>query len=453
MKMVDFERYMLVDDHADYPMVIPVRMSFHGVANRERLEKAFEKTVKDHPLLRARLEDVEGKPVWSACPDIHFHWSEKVPRMIRLDLFQSTGIRVYAHQREEELEITLFIHHSVSDGAGICQLVDDWLEAYQGGETGDDPGFGTEIASTGPLAETTDETGLSRRGRFGMNFLRYLLRPFQEFCGFLGVMEFFSHQPVALGPQKVEPLEPGAELTHQHSSLRFSAQETRSLVEHSRRTGYKLNDMLLAAMYWTCQQWLEKHHPEESHRHQRIMIPIDMRDKKNPEKFVANSVSMIFLDRRPARYRSISQLCWYIWLEMTAIKIMKLGLTFAHLIRFYLWRNRLPQLLRRDRSIATTTLSNMGRIFKRSQLKAESGELQAGELTLKRFLPFPPVRRYTWMTTLVSTYANRLDVAASWCPEGLQAEDVDEILTEFKHNLLTGFPNHMPETETEQEPG
>ncbi|MEC9094900.1 MAG: hypothetical protein VX438_19485 [Planctomycetota bacterium] len=445
LKLVNFERYMLADDCPDYPMVIAVKATLKGQLNRAAFESAFEKVLENNPLLTSKISQRLDDYYWTPTNPIAIVWTNSAPKMIRLNLAEDPGIKAFANCGEDSCELTLFIHHSVADAKGICQLLEDWLNYY-----GIFAGGNGKASAVQKLDQERHRSNLylPHRGRFGMNLFKYLLRPFQELCGVVGLIEYFSHRPVAIGPQSVQHNPDSESLTHDQTTLKFSVDETQQVFSDSKSTRYKINDMMVASMYTACHHWLEIHQPEQCHRHQRIVIPIDMRSKTTPEKCIANHVSMVFLDRRPARHLSVRNLCWSIWLEMTAIKAMRLGLTLIHLISFYRVRKNISGLFPRNRSVATTILSNMGQLFPRSPLRNRDAQLECHGLTLTELNLFPPIRPYTWISCLVHTYGNQIRISANWCSESLKPQDVLEILAKFKQTLLTGFANPPSESQT-----
>ena len=169
------------------------------------------------------------------------------------------------------------------------------------------------------------------------------------------------------------------------------------------------------------------------------MVPMNLRKETEATLPMCNFVSMIFLDRKPGRSKTVRSVCWYVWLEMSAIKIMRLGYTFIHMIRVLRWLGWLPTLLRRDRSIATSLLSNMGRIYADSKLLNSESKIESRGLTLESMAFFPPVREFLWMSALVSTYAGQMQFSCSFCEDAICRKDVESIMESLKQNLLDNF--------------
>lgn len=462
LNLEEFEHYMLEDDSPRFPMSIPVELIFGGDVDLVRFQTALEQTVERHPLLAAKAVETGGKLAWQQTASPEIRWEAPPVRPPFIDLFQECGTQIFGIQTDQGLELTLFVHHSLADGLGIAQVVEDWMRLYQialNQTSAPDPMAKGECLSSGtpPLIEPAPIAveRLQTRGRFGMNLWKYMIRPVQELCGLLGTYEYFSHRPVPLS-KKIETernseadqeVDRNCPSTVARRRYQLDVTEFQELIKLSKATKFPVNDILLSAIYFSCYRWLTENRTGESDGYIRTMIPMNMRSVRDETTPMCNIVSMTFLDRRPGRYKSLKQLARYIWLEMKAIKVMRLGLTFIHLIRYFRKRNRLNELLRNDRSVATTILSNMGKLFAGSPLKNSSGALEAAGLELKSIKVFPPVRPYTWLTTLVSSYAGTMDISVSYDATVLTESDVDSIMATFKASLSeTAF--HRPLTES-----
>ena len=420
---------MLADDSPNFPMTIPVSIEISGALDREVFEGAFEAACKRHPFSSVRVEGRKGRSYWIESIPPKIDWVDQLPEEVTIDLRKETGLKVFAKQHENGVSIHFVIHHSVSDGGGIAQFVEDWLVLYGGPNAKAETGL-----------SLLDVKHLRSRGKLGMSWWRYLLRPIQEFCGAVGVIEYFSHRPVAMGPQSFGPsfsLE--SKPKNRQFVFQFSRSETKELMGLSKKTGFPINDLLLGAFYSACQTWLEINRPDDSDRHLRMMVPMNLRKKSHSTLPMCNFVSMIFLDRKPGRSKSVRNVCWYVWLEMSTIKIMRLGYTFIHMIRILRWFGLLPKLLRRDRSIATSILSNMGRMFPGSKWLDQDSRITSGGLTLDSIAIFPPVREFSWISALVSTYGGEMQFNCSYCEDAISKDDFMTIMESLKQNLLCDF--------------
>src|SRR5262249_37374110 len=75
LPMGPYERYMLIDDTAAYPMTFLMAVEVSGDLQREAFESAVQGALDRHPLCRCRVERYRGKgwcwtPVPAAAPQI-----------------------------------------------------------------------------------------------------------------------------------------------------------------------------------------------------------------------------------------------------------------------------------------------------------------------------------------------------------------------------------------------
>lgn len=55
--LTPFERYMMMDERAGYPMTFPLVWRVTGGIDRVQFEAAFQEALSWHPLLRGRVGD------------------------------------------------------------------------------------------------------------------------------------------------------------------------------------------------------------------------------------------------------------------------------------------------------------------------------------------------------------------------------------------------------------
>ncbi len=130
LKLVDFEYYMLEDDAPDYPMVIPVEFDLNGQLDIETWEQSFQKVAEAHPLLRARVKQKDESLIWTSAQPPTIEWVSHLPNMVFINLLETCGIKVFAKNGADRCVVKMFVHHSVADGTGICQIIEDWLRVY-----------------------------------------------------------------------------------------------------------------------------------------------------------------------------------------------------------------------------------------------------------------------------------------------------------------------------------
>ena len=133
-----FERYMLLDDRPDYPMVFVVQLKLSGEIRRPAFESSFEEALSRHPLLCALLRrPARSGPEWMLAEDQRpaVDWDVLgaaigSPRGERIDLGSEVGLRVWVRQGDGAAEVTLQFHHACCDGIGALRFIGHLLAAY-----------------------------------------------------------------------------------------------------------------------------------------------------------------------------------------------------------------------------------------------------------------------------------------------------------------------------------
>ena len=130
LPLTPFERYMVLDNRAAYPMTMLGQVDFDGVFRKDLLEKAVARALERHPMLRTT---VRGRRVWRQPVPADtlsavrwLPWSEETPAeaLERIDIGREIGIRIFLQQNAERSRCTLAAHHAATDGQGGPAAVD-----------------------------------------------------------------------------------------------------------------------------------------------------------------------------------------------------------------------------------------------------------------------------------------------------------------------------------------
>ena len=132
-----FERLMLLDDRADYPMTIHVELGFTGRLKKAIFLAALELTIARDPLLHARMAWRGRWPYWIGraehSPTVS--WQEAEPpeypqRPPRLDLVRGPGLAVHVYEGGDKTSASFLFHHCCCDGQGARRFLFDLVSAY-----------------------------------------------------------------------------------------------------------------------------------------------------------------------------------------------------------------------------------------------------------------------------------------------------------------------------------
>ncbi len=426
------EEYMLCDDRPSHPMTGILRLRFSGSLNRAAWEAAVALTVQRHVLLRStvargrwrRLRWVEH-PGW--CPTVV--WDSAVnryglPSMVGIDLRQEPGLRVWVVAGREGDEAVFQVHHACSDGLGVVRMAEDLLLGYA-------QQLGTREA--GSALPTIDDRGLRQRGAPGLSVWSLLTTAHHQAVGLLGAWEFLSRSPVPLVPSSAaldETVPPSAfpcALTHT-----LDPDETRRLFEAAKSLGVTVNDLLVRDMFLAVAAWRTARDWGSGEDWLRFAVPVNLRRAEEERMPAANSVSLVFLDRRPADCADPERLLDGVRRQMQVIKRHRLGYTFVLSLGLArLLPGGMSSRTRAGKCQISGVFSNFGVVLARVPLPRRDGRLVCGNVVLEAADFVIPRRPHVDAAFSVCTYAGRLHVLLHADPRVVSEEAGRQLLLSF----------------------
>jgi hypothetical protein len=431
LPLTPFEEYMLADDRPQWPMTFFLRLELRGQYDPAILTSALTAALARHPLLASLLADGGGGGLqWVAGPGVPPPVSFAgagceldFPEGRQIDLRRKIGVRVWVRSDgADEWALWVQFHHACCDGLGAMQFVGDVLAAYASA------GQKTASGSSRPVL---DPERLRRRADFRLISFRTLLRLPQEFLGFLGVIEFFSHRPPGLTAANASDATRTIPATAEFPvwiDHRFGPEQTERLWQAARAANVTLNDLLLANLFSATDDWFAVHRAAARQQFLRMMVPTNLRSAADRQTPAANIVSMVNLDRRPIRYASPRRLLKSISLEMAIIKRCRLGITMHHVVGLARRLGKLAWLLPDDGCLSTCVLSNLGDVSAAVEPAVDSRL----ELVSLNFLP--PVRLGTAAAFGISTHRGCTTITLHY-DSSLSAEAARELLDKFVARL------------------
>ena len=452
-----FEEYQLLDDRPDQPMIIRVELELSGQPNFDFLRKSFDKALEAHPLLRANLIRNKSRLHWEIREKAAINW-QKVDAnpadlvLEPIDLEKQIGVRV----RCSANQIVAEAHHACTDGLGFLQYLHDVFSLYDSLENGmGSKDFLLVHRSSGVLLKQQMRVGRVRA------FFDFIKRFPQEFCGGIGLIEYFSHRPVSIArPSAQRKLADLAEpksfpkVNYRIASIgKENFDRIRSVLKAKKKT---INDYFLTAVYsgidrWWTEQTNSREEPYNKSRNGyfRIMIPINLRSHVSFDSSsqwmgdaptASNIVSMVFLDRRPWK-TTFKKLLGSVALEMNAIKFLRLQTTFVNLLRFLRATRLGIKRLLPKRCVSTTVASNLGKLFSNSPLlqrdKNDSApKIRFGAVTLESVVIYPPPRRLTSANFALFSYGNELGISMIAIEDEIDIHQSESLMKTIVEEML-----------------
>ncbi len=431
LPLTTFEKYMLLDDRADYPMAFVIQLKLSGELRRSAFESSLEETLSRHPLLCAVVDcSPRSGPVWRLAKELRppVDWDVLgvplgSPRGERIDLKSEVGLRLWVRQGDGVAEVTLQFHHACGDGIGSLRFVGDLLAAY---------GCRTASAGRCPRPRACDPTSLARRGHVAGKAAAQRSRARAVWASVRDGAKWFVRRPAVLPPRAAAPQATAASIPfpgmYRHT---FDPSGVDRIREVGSRNGVTVNDLLLRDMFQTLQQWRTAQAMEPANRWLRIAVPVNLRSDDDTHMPCANGVSYTFLTRHGSQCGDSQELLRGIHQETDPATRYRRSLMF---LRSFRSMERIPGAIRlytnSNRCFATTVLSNLGDMSWHlgSQFPCEAGKVVAGNLVLEDIFTAPPIRANTRAAFLVGRYGGRLWICVRCDPRVFTADDARQLL-------------------------
>jgi hypothetical protein len=429
LPLVPFESYMLADHRPAYPMNCITRLRFAGRFDRSTLDTAMSAALARHPLLTALARPAGSRWVWK--PTEHpqaVAWLEaapagSLPSLEPLDVRVAPGLRVVACEGPTQTDLVLQAHHACSDGLGLFLFAEDLLMSYA---------VARGLIPVESLRPVRAEH-LRTRGRFGLTAAPLLKVVSRQLFGLAGARQFLMRTPEPLVPHRAQPDDAPLPSNYPASWTRqLDEAQTAGLLAAARTLGVTLNDLLARELFICLARWQQRFGRDGQRGWLRLCVPMSLRTAVQDRLPAANSVGMLFLDRRPRDMEAPDRLLASIHKEMQLLKRMQLGWTFVLSLGLCQWLpGGLERRCRNPRCMSTAVLTNLGVLFAHGPLTDGQGRLRIGEVSLEQMDLLPPWRPLTCAAFTVWSYANRLSFTLHYDARVLAADEAGELLDHF----------------------
>ena len=254
-----------------------------------------------------------------------------------------------------------------------------------------------------------------------------------------------NSEPTIAEAAKADPQAFPRWLTH-----RFSVEQSQRLCAAVRERGVTLNDLLLASLFSALDDWFAAHRPAARQQFLRVMVPTNLRTAADRQTPAANIVSLVNLDRRPARYADHRRLLKSLSLEMAIIKRCRLGITMHRLAWLARRFGKFRWLARDGRCLCTCVLSNLGDASVGGESASGGNSSAESRLELVSLDFLPPIRPWTAAAFGVLSYRGQLAVTLHLdvlMPPGSDRELLDRFVGQLREHC-----HHEQPLATSQKP-
>jgi hypothetical protein len=433
------EEYMYSDDSPAYPMTGVFRLRFSGRLDRKVISEALAETVRRHPLLRATVQKRRGRrPRWIDHPDWQpaLEWDASMnrfgfPAAGYIDLTQSPGTRVWGVTADDGDQIVLQVHHASTDAIGMNIVIEDLLCGYAARTQGG--GFGLFCRTLRPI----DLHRLLHRGCPDLTAWKILTMGHKQVYGLLGAWEFLMRTPTALaGPGKATDRTTPPPVFPCPLICELDQVQTRTLLTAAKSLDATVNDLLLRDFFLSVGAWRKQYHIGCDQDWIRFSVAMNLRTPADETMPMANSVSSVFIDRRPTDFADADALLRGIHEEMSLVKRMQLKYTFILSLGVARW---IPGGIRREarsnRHPITSWMSNVGPVLVATPLPRLDGRIVCGDVGLQAVDYVIPLRQQMSAAAVVYTYAGRLQLLLSIDPRLIPIERGQRLLEMYRQQI------------------
>lgn len=439
--MVSFEHYMLADDRPTHSMVVQMRFWFSGVFERKAFLSALTATLDRHPIFQMnalgnasqrtssikwiKTENIEAPFIcWKALG----HSITHPEKPFHIDLSQEVGLRLWIRDTADQLsvdhppttEILTQFHHSVCDGIGMLQFMEDLMIHY-----------GLAIGISAPPPRPIDHQLFAERGDFWLSKPQWQSRTFKDFKRAFNFFKALA-QPLAV-PRNQQGSTTNVADLFASERRELSEKTLKNIRAASREVQATVNDLLLFELFKTLSSWnyrLGKYLLKT-----RIALAVSLRTEDDNRQSAMNIVSMVFLDKTHRQVQR-DDLLKTIVDETVDVKTNRMGITLPRVMGFF---GRVPYailiFMRLPLCSATAVLTNLGSTLSRSSLVGADGKLRIGTIVLERYELLPPVRPKTSASFAINYYAGKLNVTLRYDSTRLTEHTANHLLDEFAERL------------------
>jgi hypothetical protein len=454
LHLTPFEFYYWSDDRPDYPTAFPVELSFSGQLDEQAFRAAVVAAQSRHPLLAALIDDSGPRPQWVSCgeqvPTVD--WAvEGVPIThpdgAYINLRREVGLRVWVRTGGATSRARFEFHHACCDGLAAFQFLEDFLLSYviTLGSADENPPLaqlsaerlldrGTLIVENSEkpsLAIALRDAWVTARVWTEILFQRstVLAVPGASTNGALEERVLrVAPQPV---PNSIESLD---EILGFETRL-LGSEETRQLRAVAALHRTTLNDVFVRDVLIVLRDWNHAHGGTSRGR-LRVSVPINVRGRAEQDMPAANRIGFAFVVPESCDFSEESTLLAAVHQQMEQIREWKLALYFLGGLAFASsLKGVVPWALRRNRSFATTVLSNLSRVFVKTPLPRRNGQLVCGNVVLERVTGVPPIRPLTRAAIAVIEYAGETAVCLRCDPSLFRPGDRQALADAYAERL------------------
>lgn len=450
MHLTPFEWSML-DEVAKAPMTIIARMEVTGTVQTQQLGQAILDTVVEEPLLQSHVVVGETHldsfwiPAENLLPKIEWKLDQgdgSTEQFQAFDLTREIGFRFVGHIEPGKSQLRFLFHHACCDGLGSMGFIDRVLCRYQNATNeNSDEKQNAHIKIEYPnrllLAkrDPKPQTPMPWHRRWWRS--TYVLptriagaafRKPVQISSSLQATETAGTQTAGIDADRQLPLS---------LSLTLEPSAKNQLANVAKSRSASMHVLLMRHLIQAVQQWNSQSESMQGSTI-RLLVPFSLRTSDHHGMPAANCVSVAFISASKDETGVVDQLSESLSRQMKFIRNWQIDYSWSQSIRLLASQRLLRPLLNRlaSQQSVTTVFSNLGQVFRGSELPRRNGKLVAGEFVIDSFHIAAPCTPATYATFAVNFYGEHITLDMNFLPNKINPADAKSLLSKWHQALL-----------------
>lgn len=436
---------MLYDDWPSYPMTCGAMFEFEGKLCRAAFEQAVGLASQRHPLLFSRIRQIRrNRWAWvpvDTPPQVGWLGADGATEFAKcapLDLRSEIGLRIWVRDVGCQTTIHIEFHHACCDGAGGLAFVEDIFAFYAAA-------VGRDQSSQKPIP-TIDPSLLHKRSHFPSDggVLDSVQTAFRDA---VATWKIVGRSAMPLPYRDSPRLQ--ADIDWQQSRFitrRFDKELLLGLRKTASACSATVNDLLLRDLYLAIDQWNQHCGMVGLKNRLRIVIPVNLRARRDLKMSAANKFGYMFVTRHEQQLTNPDKLLATLIAEAARLRRTKFPVRFVRrLALMQALRFVFPVVFSPNRCLATAIMSNLGdptRRF-RTRFPRQGGLIEVGNLVMTGFSATTPLRPFTRAGFFFNTYGNQLTISARFDPTYYSVADVSTFLDFYSARFFETAGQHQ----------
>ena len=437
------------------------RLCCTGPIDVESFDKAIVEALKHQPLLQANatIGPTHSTSYWRPATNLTpvIKWLEGDPNVGRaatddfqpIKLENEIGFRFYGWQVQNDgqprTEMRFVFQHACCDGKGAISFIEHVLCQYKllkEGKCETMPRF------DGDRIQVRDKHAMRSYSIIDRIWRTFIVRPKRA-------ANMLLTKPLALDP----PLEANTEVAAVvpcQCSTTLSKEVTEKLGVHAKAVDATTNLVLARELFHVLGEFRESNVPKSDGASNgkllRMLIPFSLRNETHQFMPAANCVSMAYFETKQDLLAQDDAgsptLIADLVKQLTFIRKWQLQYAWIESIKTYARIWPVIKLLKRSkkkgdgRQVATTVLSNFGRVFSGGILASDQGKIKIDSLEIDTVHVVLPCTTKLSINFSVNFYAKRLTLDVSYLPSRVTRQTAQQLLESWRNRVLEALQQH-----------